>query len=129
MTDFASWLFSEENHDTIAIAHNSKAYDTYFLLNHLVSVGITPQVILNGGKIISLKTSDPNIEIKDSLNFFQMALSKLPKTFGLHEMKKGYFPHYFNRKENINYMGPLPEKRYLGYDTMMKNVLEEFSSW
>ena len=36
---FCSWLFSHNNHKAIAIAHNTKAYDSYFLLNHLVSMG------------------------------------------------------------------------------------------
>ena len=103
--EFSQWLFSPENHESTAIAHNAKAYDSYFLLNHLVSIGITPQVILNGGKIISLKTLDPKIEVKDSLNFFQMSLSKLPKTFGLAELKKGYFPHFFNKFQNAAYVG------------------------
>ena len=127
--EFSKWLFSPENHESIAIAHNAKAYDSYFLLNHLVSIGITPQVILNGGKIISLKTLDPKIEVKDSLNFFQMSLSKLPKTFGLKELKKGYFPHFFNKPENTNYIGPLPDKKWYGPDAMMKPALEEFEAW
>jgi hypothetical protein len=36
----------------------------------------------------------------DSINFLPSALSELPKMFGLEELKKGYFPHLFNRKEN-----------------------------
>ena len=129
VSEFSEWLFSAENHETIAIAHNAKAYDSYFLLNHLVSIGITPQVILNGGKIISLKTLDPKIDVKDSLNFFQMALSKLPKTFGLQELKKGCFPHFFNKPENSHYIGPLPDKKWYGPETMMKAAREEFEAW
>ena len=33
------------------------------------------------------------------------SLSAFPKTFGLDELKKGYFPHYFNTNKNQNYVG------------------------
>jgi len=39
-----------------------------------------------------------------------MFLAKLPKAFGLTELKKGYFPHLFNKTENRDYVGPLPLK-------------------
>jgi hypothetical protein len=34
-----------------------------------------------------------------------MALAKLPKCFDLIELRKGYFPHFFNTLENQNYYG------------------------
>lgn len=129
LNEFCNWLFSKNNDKAIAIAHNAKAYDSYFLLNHLVSQGIVPEVIMNGGKIISLSTHDPKIIIKDSLNFFQMGLAKLPKTFGLQEMKKGYFPHLFNVRANENYIGPIPEKKFYGTRSMMGETLKEFNEW
>lgn len=58
----------------------------------------------------------PSIRLKiiDSHNFISAPLATFPKTFGLNELKKGYFPHYFNTKENKNYIGPLPDKKYYG---------------
>ncbi|KAG5872176.1 hypothetical protein JTB14_010737 [Gonioctena quinquepunctata] len=38
--------------------------------------------------------------------------AKLPKAFGLDGVKKGYFPHLFNRTENWQYVGPLPALEY-----------------
>ncbi|XP_041478761.1 uncharacterized protein LOC121426498 isoform X1 [Lytechinus variegatus] len=129
LRDFSEWLFSPAHDGDIAIAHISKAYDSYFLLNHLVTKGIVPEVIMNGGKILSLRTKDPKIVVKDSLNFFQMGLAKLPKTFGIKELKKGFFPHLFNTEENENYVGPLPAKKYYGTSSMMKTVLQDFNEW
>ena len=40
-----------------------------------------------------------NIKLMDSLNFLNMALSRLPKSFGLEELKKGYFPHLYSTEE------------------------------
>ena len=58
------------------------------------------------------------IRFIDSLNFIQDHLSAFPKTFGLTEMKKGYFPHYFNTPENQNYIGAIPDKKYYAPDQM-----------
>ena len=46
--------------------------------------------------------------MKDSINFMRMALSKLPKTFGIEEFQKGYFPHFFNMPEYQSYIGSVP---------------------
>jgi hypothetical protein len=43
------------------------------------------------------------IKIIDSINFIPINLSKMPKTFGLSELKKEYFPHFFNTPANQNY--------------------------
>ena len=49
---------------------------------------------------------DLHIKIIDSLNFLPMKLSNLPEVFGLKELKKGWFPHFFNTRENQRYVGP-----------------------
>lgn len=54
----------------------------------------------------------------DSLSFIAMPLASFPKTFGLKELKKGYFPHLFNRPENYEYVGPVPAKDYYMPETM-----------
>lgn len=65
----------------------------------------------------------------DSYNFLPMSLSKLPKTFGITELKKGFFPHKFNTEQNQNFVGELPEKKFFGSD-MMPNALKiEFDHW
>ena len=35
--DFCTWLFSDINNKFIAIAHNMKSYDGYFIMNYIVS--------------------------------------------------------------------------------------------
>ena len=51
-----------------------------------------------------------NIRFIDSINFVNDALETLPETFGLKELKKGYFPHLFNIPENQTNIGPIPSK-------------------
>jgi len=61
---------------------------------------------------------DYNTRIVDSISFTQIPLRDFPKTFGLTELVKGYFPHKFNTDSNLNYVGPYPEKSCYGYDEM-----------
>ena len=72
-----------------------KSYDGFFLMsyiiNNLIPTDKFPEVLLNGSKLLIIKFN--GLKIIDSINFIPMALSKLPKTFGLSELKKGYFPH------------------------------------
>jgi hypothetical protein len=100
-----------KNQDAIVIAHNFKGYDVQFILNYLVhTVCIKPSVILNGSKILCLDVC--GIKFIDSYNFLPSALAKMPVAFGLSELKKGYFPHFFNTAENQHYMGPYPDPQY-----------------
>ena len=110
--DFCEWLFDKNNSHFIAIAHNMKAYDGYFIMNYIINnftpTDKPPECLLNGSKLLVIKFL--NIKIIDSFNFIPMGLSKFPKTFGINELKKGYFPHLFNKPENQNYIGPYPPK-------------------
>ena len=69
------------------------------------------------------------IRFIDSISFTPMPLRDFPKTFGLTEIAKGYFPHKFNTDENQDYSGPYPEKSYYGYDEMKKDEREKFDEW
>ena len=73
----------------------------------------------------------PKLSIRfiDSLNFLQMPLKSFPKTFGMNELKKGYFPHYFNKKCNENYVGPIPSKKHYGYNQMKPDERAKFLKW
>ncbi|KAL5011991.1 hypothetical protein ScPMuIL_010542 [Solemya velum] len=70
-----------------------------------------------------------NIQVLDSLNFLPMKLAALPKAFGLKELKKGYFPHFFNTTANQKYVGPYPDPHYYGIDYMSVNERREFLTW
>jgi len=69
------------------------------------------------------------IKIVDSHNFVASPQSSFPKTFGLNELKKGYFPHYFNTNENQNYVGAIPDAKYYGTGTMGKTPRQVFLKW
>ena len=58
-----------------------------------------------------------------------MSLGKLPQTFGMDELCKGYFPHKFNKEENQNYVGPIPSQDDYSSSTMKPKAREAFLVW
>lgn len=129
--EFCEWLFDKNQQHFTAIAHNMKNYDGFFIMNYLVQNLLPtekpPQCVLSGCKLLVI--THANVRVIDSYNFIPMALSKLPKTFGLKELKKGYFPHFFNTPLNQNYVGPYPAKEFYGFETMSVSDNAAFQSW
>ena len=125
--DFCKWLISKHHKGYTAIAHNAKGYDSQFIIKYCVENTLKPYTIYNGTKLMYLKVA--NIKIIDSHSFVASPLSAFPKTFGFNELKKGYFPHFFNTNENQNYVGPIPDIKYYGADTMSKPTREAFMKW
>ncbi|XP_046749824.1 uncharacterized protein LOC124413342 [Diprion similis] len=113
----------------VCIAHNAKGFDAQFILRHMVEqAGNPPQAILSGSKIIMLETG--HTRFLDSQAYMPMALSALPKAFGLPAASvKGVFPHLFNTSENVGYVGPLPAAKFYSPDTMSSDAGAEFYLW
>ena len=133
--DFCNWLLVPQHHKCIVMAHNFQGYDSYPIMKYLNENAILYDVIHNGAKCVTLTTKTKQnsfkIEIKfmDSLNFIPMALAKFPKTFGQDELCKGYFPHFFNKDENQDYVGPMPCQNDYGADFMKPEAREAFIAW
>ena len=127
--DFCTWLFSKEHQGCIVVAHNFQGYDGYFIQDFLNKNAIKYEVILRGAKILSMTIPMFDMKFIDSLNFIPMSLSKFPKTFGMTELCKGYFPHLFNKEENQSYVGPIPPVPYYSPNTMKPEAREAFLAW
>ena len=134
--DFCNWLFTPEHQDSIVIAHNFQGYDSYPIIKYLHANTIGCEAIYNGAKCVTLKTKTKKthqfktrIKFIDSLNFIPMALAKFPKTFGQDELCKGYFPHFFNKDENQEYVGPMPCQDDYGVNYMKPEEREKFMAW
>jgi hypothetical protein len=127
--EFCEWLFTKEHAGCIVLAHNFQGYDSYFILEYLHENGVIPEVIMRGAKVLTLSVPMFNIKFIDSLSFIPMRLADFPTTFGLDELAKGYFPHLFNRKENENYVGPLPPAPFYNPYGMSPEEKEKFMEW
>ena len=67
--EFCEWLFTDEHISCTLMAHNFQGYDSYFILQYLREQGVRYEVIMRGGKTLSLKVLMFNIRFVDSLNF------------------------------------------------------------
>ena len=126
---FAFGLFGGTMDGSVSIAHNFKGYDSYFILKYLYDNKILAGLIMNGTKIMEMTVAESDIRLIDSSNFLPMPLSKLPKPFGLTELAKGYFPHFFTTEANQHYVGLLPDVNYYDPDGMKPEAREAFYKW
>ncbi|XP_060855012.1 uncharacterized protein LOC132932655 [Metopolophium dirhodum] len=122
--EFCKHVISEEYKGYTFIAHYAKGYDSQFILKYLVDNTLKPFTIYNGTKLMLLEIKYLSIRIIDSSNFIQGPLSSFPKTFGLNELKKGYFPHFFNTVENQNYIEELEAYCDSDVDILRRGCLE-----
>ena len=128
--EFCKWLISKRHVGYTGIAHYAKAFDSQFMLQYCINQGgLNPDVICNGTKIMYLEIKTLKLKIIDSFNFVAEPLSSFPKTFGLTELCKGYFPHLFNTEENKNYIGPIPDEKFYGYNRMKTDACAAFIKW
>ncbi|KAK3743886.1 hypothetical protein QZH41_007923 [Actinostola sp. cb2023] len=103
-------------------------YDSYFLLEWLCARGQRPEVVMRGTKCMYMYVKSLNLKFKDSLCFLPMALCKFSKTFNLPE-EKGYFPHFFNRSQNQDYVVPYPALEYYGIESMKESDVKTLRQW
>ena len=99
--------------------HNFRGFDGVFIIKQLFDMNVkVSKVLMTGQKILYFECGQ--LKFKDSMSFLNMPLESFTKTFGLTELKKGYFPHKFNREENLNYEGLIPDLKY--YETACMNT-------
>jgi hypothetical protein len=110
----------------VAIAHNASGFDLQFILNRTVLLRWRPELIMNGLKIVSMRVH--HIQFLDSVLYLPMPLNKMPEAFGL-SVEKSWYPHYFNREENLNYVGSIPDVEYFRADAMGASERRDFFEW
>lgn len=77
-------------------------------------------------EIMSLEFA--GVKLRDSLCFLPMPLSSFPKALGF-DAAKGYFPHLFNKMENMDYVGAYPPAEDYGILSMKTADRKKFMEW
>ena len=102
---------------TIAVGHYAGRYDIHLLAGLLYTRGgLCPKIMRSGNKIYELRLErkngvNPCVSFRDSFNWMPLKLAELPKTMGLSVCDKKYFPHKYNRLENLHILrSRLPPK-------------------
>jgi len=128
--EFCEWAFRKEHKGYTFIAHNGRGYDYKFIIRWIFDNTLhKPFTIFAGCKIMCMSITALKIKFIDSLSFLTMPLKAFPKTFGLAELRKGYFPHWFNTKENWNYEGSMPPIEYFKPNIMKSHERDDFLKW
>ena len=108
--------------------HNFRGFDGLFIIKQLLDMNLkVSKVLMTGQKILYFECGQ--LRFKDSLSFLNMPLEAFPKTFGIKEFKKGYFPHAFNKEENQDYEGPIPALEYYETHTMNTKKKQAVEKW
>jgi hypothetical protein len=129
-TKFCEWLLSEENRGCSVFSHNGSAFDNVFIQNYIYSQNIKPEVIMNGAKLMYMYVKELKMRFLDSYLYFSMALKKIPATFDIPDVEKGFWPHFWNKFENHGTAQQgLPALEYYDPDGMRSGDREKFMSW
>lgn len=108
----------EREQPIIVVFHNLKGFDGMFLLQELYRQQreVTHQLTV-GTKVLSFQSGP--LKFIDSLSFPPMPLSAFSSTFGIAELRKGYFPHFFNTPNHQDYYGEWPALSFYDPEGMM----------
>lgn len=135
MSEFCKFVFfdpdgclASDSQKHTLFAHNASGFDSVIILKECVdTLCEDPKVIFDSGRPIKITVG--SVTVLDSCRFFQTALAKLPKAFGLRDVEKGHFPHNFNVFANEDYSGPLPDKSHFSPEFMQESAHQKFESW
>ena len=127
---FCEWLIHRRHQHYTVLAHYGKGYDFQFIMNYCITQNIRHKSIYNGSKIMYLEIQHGlHLRFVDSFNFMTMPLKNMPATFGLCELKKGYFAHLFNTEEHQNYRGAMPPIQDYHLEAMSETEQSTFRLW
>ena len=130
--DFCKWAFDAKKHKGYTfIAHNGRGYDFQIVMRWIYNnTSLKPFCIYAGSKIMTFSVEkEYKIRFLDSLNFLTMKLESFPKTVGIKELKKGFYPYWFNSIENMDYIGDMPERKLFTPNKMSSKKRKEFNDW
>jgi hypothetical protein len=109
----------------IVIAHNAKAFDLHFILKRAIFLKWQPELIMSGQKIMCMKME--HLKFINSICFLPFPLRKLSAASGL-TASKSWYPHYFNKAANLDYVGQIRDIEYYGINEMVSERTE-FLAW
>jgi hypothetical protein len=112
---FIEEMILSNNGKNIVLAHNGSGYDTRFIYENVLNLVGKDKInlVAKGNRMLCLSVNDTKFQ--DSMMHLPGPLSKLAKDFLRDEpieLLKGYFPHHFNKEENYNYNGQIPDIKY-----------------
>jgi len=125
---FVRWTMNHKR--TTYIAHNARSYDGRSVWQYLLhNTHERPSgLVLVGYKMMLMKHKSN--QYIDRLSQVASALEGLPKLVGLDEsqFKKSFFPYRFSTRENVVYVGPIPDASWYDPQMMKTKKKKEFKA-
>ena len=90
---------------------NNANFDNSFIFTKLLERGASSGCAIIAGKSIKTIELAENIKFFDLKLYYAGSLKDLAKSFKL-PMAKGVFPYKFPNRDNLDYVGPVPELKY-----------------
>ena len=128
MTDFVTFCLVHNEGRNICLAHNASGYDSRLVFEEVSkNTDVDVSTTMNGGRIMTMTVG--KTKFQDTMLHLKGSLKKLAEGFKL-DLKKGHFPHLFNKAENYNYIGPIPDKRHFDLSSIgSQKDMDEFHEW
>jgi len=124
------FILQKRNRGLCCFAHNSKGFDSFFLLRPLYNRNLKISMISNGQKIMVIDIgSGYRIRFIDSLNYIAAPLRKIPSMFEITDAAKSFFPHAFVNADTLDYVGPIPDRSFYEPDKMSVTDRLEFDTF
>jgi hypothetical protein len=116
IAEFIRDMMTSNKGRNIVLAHNGSGYDNRLIFDALATIvpketKIAP--LMRGTKLMRLQVG--STIFADSMLHLPGSLSSLAGDYlkGTDfDLEKGEFPHFFNREEFKNYVGPIPDDKY-----------------
>lgn len=103
---------------------NCSRFDNLFLYDKLHD--INPKMEFNFKKNNIKMMQFNNVRILDVSLYYSGKLEKVAEDFKL-EQKKGCFPYKFPNKDNLNYVGAIPDKKYFNKESDYKECKKQLN--
>ncbi len=96
------------------LAHNLGRFDGILLLRTLLRKRVQVCPVFDGSRLVVLRLPELKISFLDSLRYIPLRLKDFPSRFptAMDGVRKGEFPHAFNKPKNFFYRGKIPPIRY-----------------
>ena len=95
--------------DIYIYGFNNSRFDNLFIYEALYKSDDTVDILFTNNSIKTIKYH--NVRIFDISLYYTGSLASVSEAFKL-EITKGVYPYSFPNKDNLNYIGPVPDKKY-----------------
>jgi hypothetical protein len=128
LSEMITFCLHHNDGRNICLAHNASGYDSRLVFEEASkNTDIDISTTMNGGRIMTMTIG--KTKFQDTMLHLKGSLKKLAEGFKL-DLKKGHFPHLFNKAVNYDYVGPIPEKKHFDLSSFgSQSDMNAFHKW